>query len=72
MIATFTVAFHRQRKSCNIAIETAMDLRLYGIAFTDHLDYDYPDYDDVFMIDFDKYSEFIDKLKEDYSKNKNM
>jgi histidinol-phosphatase (PHP family) len=52
----------------NIAIETAMDLRLYGIAFTDHLDYDYPDYDDVFMIDFDKYSEFIDKLKEDYSK----
>ena len=24
---------------CNIAIETAMDLRLYGIAFTDHLDY---------------------------------
>jgi len=36
-----------------IAINTAMKLGFEGISFTDHLDIDYPDYDDVFMIDFD-------------------
>lgn len=53
---------------CRTAIEKALDLSLDGIAFTDHLDYDYPDYDDVFMIDFDRYSKFMDKLKKDYDK----
>ena len=52
---------------CHIAIKTAIDLGLKAIAFTDHLDYDYPDYDDVFLIDFDKYSEFMDKIKQEYS-----
>ncbi|MDQ2085799.1 histidinol-phosphatase HisJ family protein [Herbivorax sp. ANBcel31] len=55
--------------NCQVAIETAINLGLDGIAFTDHLDYDYPDYDDVFMIDFDKYSLFVDKLKQDNKKN---
>jgi len=50
-----------------IAINTAMKLGFEGISFTDHLDIDYPDYDDVFMIDFDKYSEAMDRLKRDYS-----
>lgn len=52
---------------CNDAINTAINLGLQGISFTDHLDYDYPDYDDVFLIDFDKYSAAIDKLKDDYN-----
>ena len=41
---------------------------LDGIAFTDHLDIDYPDYDHVFMIDFERYSRYMDCLKND-SKN---
>ncbi len=45
------------------AVNTAYDLGLEGIAFTDHLDYDYPDYDEVFLIDFDKYSTYFDLLK---------
>lgn len=53
---------------CHSALEKAQDIGLKGIAFTDHLDYDYPDYDDVFMIDFDEYSEFMDKIKEEYNK----
>ncbi|HHV28896.1 histidinol-phosphatase HisJ family protein [Acetivibrio mesophilus] len=50
-----------------IAINTAEKFGLEGISFTDHLDIDYPDYDDVFTIDFDKYSEVMDRLKRDYS-----
>lgn len=49
--------------NCDDAINTAINLGLKGIAFTDHLDYDYPDYDDVFTIDFDKYSATMDELK---------
>ncbi|TYQ18324.1 UNVERIFIED_CONTAM: histidinol-phosphatase (PHP family) [Acetivibrio alkalicellulosi] len=51
---------------CHIAINTAIELGLEGIGFTDHLDYDYPNYDDVFMIDFDKYSEYIDNIKSQF------
>lgn len=50
-----------------IALNAAIKNGLNGISFTDHLDIDYPDYDDVFTIDFDKYSEFMDRLKRDYS-----
>lgn len=48
--------------ACEIAISRGLD----GIAFTDHLDYDFPDYDDGFLIDFDIYTEFMDKLKKRY------
>jgi len=48
------------------ACEKAIDIGLDGIAFTDHLDYDYPDYDDKFLIDFDRYSHGMDRLKTDY------
>lgn len=53
--------------NCDTALNTALDIGLEGIAFTDHLDYDYPDYDDVFLIDFDKYSVFMDELKKNYT-----
>jgi histidinol-phosphatase (PHP family) len=45
------------------ACEKAVNNGLQGIAFTDHLDFDYPEYDDVFNIDFKQYSEFMDRLK---------
>lgn len=50
-------------RACEIAIEK----NLKGIAFTDHLDYDYPNYDDTFTIDFNGYSKFMDKLKVQYA-----
>ena len=49
-----------------IACNTAIQKGLEGITFTDHLDYDYPDFDDTFLIDFDRYSEYMDKLKLEY------
>lgn len=49
------------------ACETAIGKNLKGIAFTDHLDYDYPNYDDTFNIDFDAYSKFMDTLKVQYA-----
>lgn len=52
-----------------IAINKSLEIGLEGLSFTDHLDYDYPDYDDVFLIDFEKYSDYFDSLKLKY-KNK--
>jgi len=52
------------REACSIAI----DKGLSGLAFTDHLDIDFPDFDINFMIDFDKYSSSMDDLKS-YHKN---
>lgn len=49
-------------EACNTAIKLGLD----GLIFTDHLDYDYPDYSDDFLIDFDKYSPFMDNLKDKY------
>lgn len=54
------------------AVDTAIGLGLEGIAFTDHLDYDYPNYDDVFLIDFDKYSNFFDLLAKNNRNNINV
>jgi histidinol-phosphatase (PHP family) len=47
----------------DVALDEAHKRGLKGVAFTDHLDYDYPGYDDFFMIDFETYSDYIDKLK---------
>ncbi|MCX7748050.1 MAG: histidinol-phosphatase HisJ family protein [Clostridia bacterium] len=49
------------------AISQAIHLGLQGIAFTDHLDIDYPDFDEKFLIDFKKYSQTMDDLKDKYS-----
>jgi histidinol-phosphatase (PHP family) len=47
--------------ACNTAIKLGLD----GLTFTDHLDFDYPDFND-FSIDFDTYSLFMDNIKAKY------
>lgn len=49
------------------AIKTALSLGLKGLAFTDHLDIDYPGFNSWFMIDFSKYSNHMNALKDKYS-----
>lgn len=49
-----------------LACETAIRSGLMGIAFTDHLDIDFPDFDINFMIDFDIHSSYMDNLKHKY------
>jgi len=64
----FTAAFQETAtwtRKLPLILPWNWDLKVFS--FTDHLDIDYPDYDDVFMIDFDKYSEAMDRLKRDYS-----
>lgn len=48
--------------ACELAIKAGLE----GIAFTDHLDYDFPDFDDEFLIDFETYSRYMDNLKAKY------
>lgn len=50
-----------------IACETAIRNRLDGITFTDHLDYDFPNYQDCFNIDFEKYSVEMEEAKNKYA-----
>ncbi|MCX8130695.1 MAG: histidinol-phosphatase HisJ family protein [Clostridia bacterium] len=50
------------------ACEAAINIGLDGIAFTDHLDLDYPDYNSLFNIDFNSYSNIMDRIKNDYIK----
>ena len=45
----------------------AVAKKLSGICITDHLDYDYPDDPDLFIIDFDQYNREIHKLQSDFS-----
>lgn len=49
------------------ACETAIGLGLEGIAFTDHLDLDYPG--ETFNINFDEYFEIINEVKVRYRDN---
>jgi len=53
--------------NCESAISAAISRGLQGISFTDHLDFDYPNYDDLFLIDFDKYSDYMDSIKKQFS-----
>lgn len=52
------------RMPAEAACEKAVSVGLNGIAFTDHLDIDYPDTDDSFNIDFDNYMKFMKALSE--------
>lgn len=47
----------------DVACKRAINEGLEGITFTDHLDLDFPGYDNKFNIDFDYYSRFMDELK---------
>jgi histidinol-phosphatase (PHP family) len=45
------------------ACEKAIELGLSGLVFTDHVDYNYPDFDNDFLIDMDQYFEYFRKLQ---------
>jgi histidinol-phosphatase (PHP family) len=51
--------------SAEQACETAIKLGLDGIAFTDHLDYDFPGQMD-FLIDFDEYFSAMEMIRQKY------
>lgn len=51
------------------AVLTAIEYGLSGIAFTDHLDVDFTDYENEFHYDFNKYFKLLNLLKEKYSKS---
>lgn len=40
---------------------------LSGICFTDHLDYDYPEEPNIFLLDFDNYFKVLSDLREKYT-----
>lgn len=48
--------------ACKKAISTGLS----GMAFTDHLDYDYPGYENSFNIDFEKYIKYLERLESNY------
>ena len=50
------------RMPAGTACDRAIATGLKGLAFTDHLDIDYPDTDENFNIDFDHYIEFVKAL----------
>lgn len=54
------------------ACETSIRLGLDGIAFTDHLDLDYPGADMTWLIDFKQYFAQISALREHYKGNLNV
>jgi histidinol-phosphatase (PHP family) len=50
-----------------IACETAIKSGLQGIAFTDHVDFDFPGYSNDFAYGFDDYQKLINNLKLEYN-----
>ena len=48
-------------------IKAAIAHGLSGICFTDHLDYDYPEEPNIFLLDFDNYFRELSDLKEKYA-----
>jgi histidinol-phosphatase (PHP family) len=54
------------RMTAEAACERAAALGLHGLAFTDHLDIEYPDTNENFNIDFDCYMEFMRNIRNQY------
>ena len=48
-------------------VKAAVEKGLTEVTFTDHVDYDYPDDDSIFMIDYDKYFSVFEEIKSRYS-----
>jgi len=48
------------------ACQKAIEMGLKGLVFTDHVDYDYPDFDNDFLIDLDQYFEFFKSLQNEW------
>ncbi len=46
------------------ACSHAVEIGLTGIVFTDHVDYDYPDFDESFLIDYENYFQVFCGLKD--------
>lgn len=53
----------------NCACQKAVELGLSGLVFTDHVDYDFPDFDENFLIDLDQYFKYFKELQDNW-KNK--
>lgn len=49
-----------------LACESAISKGLSGLAFTDHYDPDYPNMNENFVVDFEKYRSAIHSVKEEY------
>lgn len=49
-----------------VMVEAAILRGLDGICFTDHVDYDYPDDPDLFLLDLKQYAEKINALQKQY------
>lgn len=54
------------------ACKTAIQQGLEGIAFTDHLDIDYPDTDESFDIEYKEYFRLINDIREEYKGRLNV
>ena len=50
----------------NSACQKAIEIGLSGLVFTDHVDYDYPDFDENFLINLDQYFDFFKKLQQQW------
>ena len=50
-----------------IMIESAISKKINTITITDHLDYDYPNEPDLFLLDLNEYTKSMHSLKEKYS-----
>lgn len=48
------------------ACQRAVEIGLEGLVFTDHVDFDFPDFDDNLLIDLDQYFEFFRKLQNNW------
>lgn len=48
-------------------IKSAIEKNLSGICFTDHLDFDFPEEPNVFLLDYDNYFSTLRELKDKYS-----
>ncbi len=50
----------------NSACYKAVEMGLSGLIFTDHVDYDYPDYDENFLINLDQYFKYFKDLQNNW------
>lgn len=53
-------------ESMEAMVKKAIELGLRELAFTDHVDFDYPDPNFPFLIDYDRYTEEFNAIKERY------
>ena len=54
------------------ACQRAVEIGLNGLVFTDHVDYDYPDFDNNFLIDLDQYFNFFKSLQKTWEEKLNI